>query len=277
MVEINLTRIYELVVVLYAISVLLYFIDFLLNNRKANRTAFWLLAIVWVLQTFFLLFRMIETGRFPILTIFEGIYFYAWVLITLSLLINRFLRVDFLVFFTNVIGFFVMALHTFVPMQDYSTVQGERLVSELLIFHITMAILSYGAFSISFVFSSLYVLQYHLLKKKKWGKRLIRLGDLSRLDYLSYLLNVVALPLLLLSLLLGVMWAYMKLDHFHWYDVKVLGSFLVLIVYSVYLYVRISRGQQGKSMAFWNMASFLILLINFFLFGSLSNFHFWNS
>ncbi|KAB2495670.1 MULTISPECIES: cytochrome C assembly family protein [Priestia] len=277
MVEINLTRIYELVVVLYAISVLLYFIDFLLNNRKANRTAFWLLAIVWVLQTFFLLFRMIETGRFPILTIFEGIYFYAWVLITLSLLINRFLRVDFLVFFTNVIGFFVMALHTFVPMQDYSTVQGERLVSELLIFHITMAILSYGAFSISFVFSSLYVLQYHLLKKKKWGKRLIRLGDLSRLDYLSYLLNVVALPLLLLSLLLGVMWAYMKLDQFHWYDVKVLGSFLVLIVYSVYLYVRISRGQQGKSMAFWNMASFLILLINFFLFGSLSNFHFWNS
>ena len=277
MVEINLTRIYELVVVLYAISVLLYFIDFLLNNRKANRTAFWLLAIVWVLQTFFLLFRMIETGRFPILTIFEGIYFYAWVLITLSLLINRFLRVDFLVFFTNVIGFFVMALHTFVPMQDYSTVQGERLVSELLIFHITMAILSYGAFSISFVFSSLYVLQYHLLKKKKWGKRLIRLGDLSRLDYLSYLLNVVALPLLLLSLLLGVMWAYMKLDQFHWYDVKVLGSFLVLIVYSIYLYVRISRGQQGKSMAFWNMASFLILLINFFLFGSLSNFHFWNS
>ncbi|YCA43057.1 cytochrome c biogenesis protein [Bacillus sp. JZ8] len=277
MVEINLTRIYELVVVLYAISVLLYFIDFLLNNRKANRTAFWLLAIVWVLQTFFLLFRMIETGRFPILTIFEGIYFYAWVLITLSLLINRFLRVDFLVFFTNVIGFFVMALHTFVPMQDYSTVHGERLVSELLIFHITMAILSYGAFSISFVFSSLYVLQYHLLKKKKWGKRLIRLGDLSRLDYLSYLLNVVALPLLLLSLLLGVMWAYMKLDQFHWYDVKVLGSFLVLIVYSIYLYVRISRGQQGKSMAFWNMASFLILLINFFLFGSLSNFHFWNS
>ncbi|MCY8233669.1 cytochrome C assembly family protein [Priestia endophytica] len=277
MVEINLTRIYELVVVLYAISVLLYFIDFLLNNRKANRTAFWLLAIVWVLQTFFLLFRMIETGRFPILTIFEGIYFYAWVLITLSLLINRFLRVDFLVFFTNVIGFFVMALHTFVPMRDYSTVQGERLVSELLIFHITMAILSYGAFSISFVFSSLYVLQYHLLKKKKWGKRLIRLGDLSRLDHLSYLLNVVALPLLLLSLLLGIMWAYMKLDQFHWYDVKVLGSFLVLIVYSVYLYVRISRGQQGKSMAFWNMASFLILLINFFLFGSLSNFHFWNS
>jgi HemX protein len=115
------------------------------------------------------------------------------------------------------------------------------------------------------------------LKKKKWGKRLIRLGDLSRLDYLSYLLNVVALPLLLLSLLLGVMWAYMKLDQFHWYDVKVLGSFLVLIVYSVYLYVRISKGQQGKSMAFWNMASFLILLINFFLFGSLSNFHFWNS
>ena len=53
----------------------------------------------------FLFFYMIKTGRFPVLTIFEGLYFYAWVLVTFSLVINRLLRVDFIVFFTNVIGF----------------------------------------------------------------------------------------------------------------------------------------------------------------------------
>ena len=83
MFDIYMTRLHELTVVLYAFSVLLYFFDFIHHNRKANRIAFWLLAFVWVLQTIFLCFYMVKTGRFPVLTIFEGLYFYAWVLVTL--------------------------------------------------------------------------------------------------------------------------------------------------------------------------------------------------
>ncbi len=273
----ELTRIYELIVILYAVSVLLYFIDFVQNNRKANSIAFWLLSIVWVLQTAFLILRMFETGRFPILTVSEGLYFYAWVLITLSLVINRLFRVDFMVFFTNVIGFLIMAIHTFAPLETYTAVQSERLVSELLIIHITMAILSYGAFSVSFVFSALYLVQYNLLKKKKWGKRLLRIEDLTKLDYMSYVLILIGVPLLLLSLILGIIWAYIKYVDFHWYDTKVLGSFLMFVAYSAYLYARLRRGIQGKAIAMWNIGLFLVLLINFFLFGSLSNFHFWGS
>ena len=277
MVDMELTRIYELIVILYAASVLLYFIDFVQNNRKANSIAFWLLSIVWVLQTAFLILRMFETGRFPILTVSEGLYFYAWVLITLSLVINRLFRVDFMVFFTNVIGFLIMAIHTFAPLETYTAVQSERLVSELLIIHITMAILSYGAFSVSFVFSALYLVQYNLLKKKKWGKRLLRIEDLTKLDYMSYVLILIGVPLLLLSLILGIIWAYIKYVDFHWYDTKVLGSFLMFVAYSAYLYARLRRGIQGKAIAMWNIGLFLVLLINLFLFGSLSNFHFWGS
>jgi HemX protein len=277
MVDMELTRIYELIVILYAASVLLYFIDFVQNNRKANSIAFWLLSIVWVLQTAFLILRMFETGRFPILTVSEGLYFYAWVLITLSLVINRLFRVDFMVFFTNVIGFLIMAIHTFAPLETYTAVQSERLVSELLIIHITMAILSYGAFSVSFVFSALYLVQYNLLKKKKWGKRLLRIEDLTKLDYMSYVLILIGVPLLLLSLILGIIWAYIRYVDFHWYDTKVLGSFLMFVAYSAYLYARLRRGIQGKAIAMWNIGLFLVLLINFFLFGSLSNFHFWGS
>jgi ABC-type transport system involved in cytochrome c biogenesis permease subunit len=36
-------------------------------------------------------------------------------------------------------------------------------------------------------FSSL----YSLLKKKKWGKWLLRIEDLSKLDYMAYVLNVI--------------------------------------------------------------------------------------
>ncbi|WP_153123020.1 cytochrome C assembly family protein [Peribacillus tepidiphilus] len=275
MLEVSMTRLHEITVVLYALSVLLYFIDFLHNNRKANRFAFWLLAIVWVLQTIFLFLYMIKTGRFPVLTIFEGLYFYAWVLITLSLGINKLLRVDFTVFFTNVLGFIVMVVHTFAPVQVESQVLAQKLVSELLLIHITAAILSYGAFSLSFVFSLLYLLQYDLLKRKKWGKRLLRIGDLQKLEHMSYVLAVIGVPMLIVGIILGIQWAYIKVPDLIWFDPKILGSLTILLSYSIYLYLRVRKQIYGKTLAYWNIASFFIVLINFFLFGSLSTFHFW--
>jgi HemX protein len=276
MMETLMTRLQELTVVLYALSVLLYFIDFLHNNRRANRVAFWLLSFVWVSQTTILFFYMLKMGRFPVLTLFEGLYFYAWVLITFSLVINRLLKVDFIVFFTNVIGFMIMVMHAFAPDQVVSGgFSVEQLVSELLFIHITVAILSYGAFSLSFVFSLLYLLQYNLLKQKKWGKRLARISDLSKLEHMSYVLNVIGIPLIIIGIILGSRWAYLTLPDVFWFDAKVIGSVFVIIVYCVYLYLRISKGVTGKSLAMWNMAAFLILLINFFLIGNFSTFHMW--
>ncbi|KOP83624.1 inner membrane protein YpjD [Cytobacillus solani] len=277
MFEIYMTRLHEFTVVLYALCVLLYFVDFLTSNRKANRIAFWLLAFVWGLQTIFLFLYMLKTGRFPVLTIFEGLYFYAWVLISLSLAINRLLRVDFIVFFTNVLGFMIMAIHTFAPIQYESHVMAQQLISELLLIHITVAILSYGAFSLSFVFSLLYLIQYDLLKRKKWGTRLKRLADLSKLDKMSFVLNLIGVPMLIISLILGTTWAYIKVPDMIWYDPKVIGSFIVLAIYSIYLYLKVGKGLTGNKLALWNLASFLVVLINFFLFGKLSSFHFWYS
>jgi len=274
--ETLMMRLQELTVVLYALSVLLYFIDFLHNNRRANRVAFWLLSFVWVSQTVMLFIYMLNIGRFPVLTLFEGLYFYAWVLITFSLVINRLLKVDFIVFFTNVIGFMIMVMHAFAPDQVVSGgFSVEQLVSELLFIHITVAILSYGAFSLSFVFSLLYLLQYNLLKQKKWGKRLVRISDLSKLEHMSYVLNVIGIPLIIIGIILGSRWAYLILPDVFWFDAKVIGSVFVIIVYCVYLYLRISKGVTGKSLAMWNMAAFLILLINFFLIGNFSTFHMW--
>ncbi|MGN7295653.1 cytochrome C assembly family protein [Ferdinandcohnia sp. SAFN-114] len=275
MVEMNVMRLHEFTVILYALSALLYFIDFLHNNRRVNKFAFWLLAFVWVIQSIFLLTRLLSTGRLPILSMVEGLYFYAWVLITLSLILNKYLRVDFIVFFTNLLGFFIMALHTFAPGQHGSSAVESQLISELLMIHISMAILSYGAFSLSFVFSILYLIQYNLLKQKKWGKRLLRLDDLSKLDHMSYVLNLIGVPMLLLSLILGLLWAFIKVDNFNFYDAKVVGSFFVLVIYAWYLYKRVVQKLQGKAIANWNIGAFLLLLVNFFLFGSLSSFHFW--
>jgi HemX protein len=268
-------RLHELIMIIYACSVFLYFIDFLHDNRKANRIAFWLLSFVWLWQTIFLIVYMFETNRFPILTMGEGLYFYVWVLITISLFINRFWRIDFLVFFTNVLGFVLLVIHTFAPFHWQSEAIANQLVSELLFIHITFSFLSYGAFSISFIFSLLYIIQYHLLKEKKWGNRVWRMSDLSKLEHMSYVLNVIGVPILLIGVILGLQWAHLKIPHLVWYDSKIIGTFIVLMVYSVYLYIKIKKNMYGRKLAMWNIGSFLIILINYFLFGNFSSFHLW--
>ncbi|MFJ5670292.1 cytochrome c biogenesis protein [Bacillus safensis] len=273
MMESIVARLNEATILIYALSVLFYFIDFLQHNRKAGKMAFWLLSIVWLLQTVYMFYIMMETDRFPVLNVAEGLYFYTWVLVTLSLVLAKVLRVEFIVFFTNVIGFSMMAIHTFTPSDLHSAELSGKLTSELLVIHITMAILSYGAFSLSFAFSLLYLFQYRLLKKKKWGKWLLRIEDLSKLDHMAYVLNIIGVPMLLLSLILGIIWAYISYDTLYWTDAKVLGSFIMLFLYGFYLYIRLVRNMQGKIVALWNAASFLVLMINYFLLGSLSTFH----
>ncbi|WP_342733708.1 cytochrome C assembly family protein [Salinibacillus kushneri] len=266
--------IYELIVGIYALSIIGYFIDFIQHNRRANRMAFWLLTTVWLLQTFFLFSMALLDNRFPILTIYDGLYFYTWILITFSLIINRLFRVDFFVFFTNVLGFFLMMMYIFSKSQNQYAGNPIDLVSEMLITHITMAMVSYGFFALSFIFSFMYLLQYRLLKKKKWTIRLKRLGNLEQLERYSFFSILLGVPTLLIAIILGIIWGYSSSEPFAWFDTKTLGSFIVLLVYVMILFLKVARGLHGRNLVNLKVYAFLFLLVNYFLFSTLSNFHF---
>ena len=266
--------IYDAIIYIYAISILLYFADFLNSSRKVNRIAFWLLAIVWILQSVFFVSSMVSKDYFPVLTLFETLFFYSWILVTLSLIINYFFRIDIFVFFTNIIGFSILAVNFFAN-QEATPIISERLTSDLLFLHISIAFFGYGAFCLSFIFSVMYIIQNRMLKKKVWNNLLQRLPGLGLLDLYSYRLNMLGVPLLLMSIILGVIWANIKVPSNYWVDPKVLMSFVVLTAYSLYLYQRVTYGWHGRKLALWNIGAFMLVLINYLLSGSVSSFHQW--
>ncbi|MFJ8262328.1 inner membrane protein YpjD [Rummeliibacillus sp. NPDC094406] len=275
MTDLTMTRLHEAMVVLYAISLVFYFIDYLNKDAKAHRIAFWLVSIVWIMQSVFLGLYIIDTHRFPILSLFEGIYFYAWLLVTISILLHCLYRVDLPVFFLNVIGFIFMSIHTFAPNQIAQSPVGHSLVSELLFIHVTFAILSYVAFSLSFVFSTLYLILYNVLKKKKWTKQWTRLPSLEQAQKGMSGALLTGIPFLLISLILGLQWAYVSLANFTIFDVKIVGSFISLLIYCVILYGNRKGKLQTTTYAWTHVYAFLIIIINFFLGSRLSSFHFW--
>ncbi len=82
MADFTMTRLHEWMVILYAISLVFYFIDYLNKDKIAHRIAFWILIVVYTsCKQHSLIMYIVETKRFPILSLFEGIYFYAWLLI----------------------------------------------------------------------------------------------------------------------------------------------------------------------------------------------------
>ncbi len=266
--------IYDATIFLYAASVLFYFDDFLHSNRKANRVGLGLLACVWTLQTVFFVSQATVKAYFPVLTLFETLFFYSWVLVTLSLLINTFFRIDLLVFFTNVVGFVVLALSAFLP-NKLSGHLSHDVISELLLIHIAFAVFSYAAFSLSMIFSGMFMLQHRMLKQKRWSPLLRRLPSLDKLELFAYRMNMVGVPLLLLAVILGVIWGQLVLPQGFWADVKVWMSLLVLTAYSIALYKRITGAWQGRTLALWNAVSFVGVLLNFLFTDIFSNFHRW--
>jgi len=86
---------------------------------------------------------------------------------------------------------------------------------------------------------------------------------------------MIGVPLLLMALILGAIWAHLKVSYSIWLDPKVLTSVGVLIVYSLYLYQRVTYGWVGRKLALWNAAAFSLILLNYLISGSVSSFHQW--
>lgn len=266
--------IFEMILIIYCLSLFGYFIDFIKSNWKVNQISYWLLTAVWVLQTLLMINIAFASKGFPTLHLNDGLFFYAWTLLTFSLIINRLFAIHFIVFFTNLFSFFILLLAISLKAQEEMYQQGIQLVHEILITHIGLAILSYGFFTISFLLAFMYLVQYKFIKSKKGIKWMWRFTDLKQLDHYSYTAVIIGVPLLLIGVILGFVWAYVAEAEFYWLDLKTIGSLVVLVIYIVYLILRRFKGYRGKPISIYNTAAFLILLINYFLFSLLSGFHF---
>lgn len=275
MADLTMTRLHEIMVVLQSVSLVFYFIDYLNKDRQVHRLAVGLLSIVWFLQTVFLVLYMIEMKRFPILSLFEGIYFYAWLIILLSLVMQLVFKSDLPGFFLNIIGFIFMTIHTFAPSQLEQSPVGDALRSELLFIHITFAFLAYAAFALSFVFSILYLILYRVLKQKKWTKQFSRLPSLQHAETGMTMSIITGIPLLFVSLVLGLQWAYISLNEFSIFDFKIVNSFILLVIYIVVLLIRRGARFKGTNYAWIHVYAFLFVIINFLLGSQLSQFHLW--
>jgi ABC-type transport system involved in cytochrome c biogenesis permease subunit len=124
-------------------------------------------------------------------------------------------------------------------------------------FHVTLSILAYAAFGLSFVLSLIFLAEQRLLRSRNMGSVIWRLPPLELLERMSQSSVIVGLATIVVGTVLGFVWVD-RLQGTVWYfDPKYVVTLLVLLLYAAYLWLARTaawRGARASKLCIFNFA-----------------------
>ncbi len=262
--------IFDIFVVIYAVSLVLFFMDAIQPRRRINRTAVLLLFLVFCLETVFFLNRLWSSGTLPVYTPFDVSWLVSWLVLTVALVVNAFFPIGLFLFFANVFAFAIVAMDAF-GFQGHIVYTARQ--GDLLVLHILFGLASYVAFCFSFVFSLMYLVQNWLLRKKRWNRWFFQMPPLARLENYAFSSILIGLPLLLISIVLGSVWGKLTLNRYLLTDPKLLTTVGLWAMYGIFLVLRNRPGFGTRRLVWYNLVCFLGTILNFVVINGFSLVH----
>ncbi len=155
-----------------------------------------------------------------------------------------------------ILGFSILAV--LLPFRAAPATPATR--GSLFAFHVTLAILAYAAFALSFVLSLLYLIQNRQIRRGRTGvlfARLPALDVIARMNRTSVTIGIVVLSV---SVVLGVAWARRVWTVL--IDAKLVWALITLAVYGVLLWMD-RRGWEGPRVAVLSIVGFILVLFSY--------------
>jgi len=144
----------------------------------------------------------------------------------------------------------------------------------LLALHITLNVLGYAAFALSFVLSVIYLIQNRLLRHHRLRTLVWRFPALEMLERMSRSSVAVGLVSLLAGMALGVVWVSRIYGTYWSGDPKEIITLLVLVVYAGYLWLGRTTAWRGARASALCVVNFLVVLFSYSVVNLyLSDFH----
>ncbi len=209
-----------------------------------------------------LIIRGINAGRFPVLGWFESSTFYCLLVTAVYLFIGtrpgtRGLSVIMTPFLTALV---VLGASRWgvLPSPDSNT------HSAWFHLHIVTAFIGYAMFTMASVLAIAYVLQDHMLKRKRLGAVFQKLPSLGVLEDLMYRQISPAFVVFSVSILLGILLTHIERWGPRWIsDPKVVATGITWLVYAILFHLRISADYHGKKVAIVTIIGLVCVLFTF--------------
>jgi cytochrome c-type biogenesis protein CcsB len=122
--------------------------------------------------------------------------------------------------------------------------------------HVSMAIMSYATFAVSFAAAVLYLIAE--------GRRISWLPNAEMLDDIGFRAVTIGFPMLSLVLILGAMWAHEAWGVYWSWDPKETAALFTWLVYGVYLHTRTLRGWRGRRSAIILLFGFAAVMFTYY-------------
>jgi HemX protein len=140
-------------------------------------------------------------------------------------------------------------------------------------FHVTLSILAYAAFALSFVFSLVFLSEQRLLKNHKLGSVVWRLPPLELLEQMSRSSVLVGLISIAIGTVLGFVWVDRLGGQYTHFDAKYLVTLLLLGLYLLYFQLARTASWRGARASRLCIFNFIVVILNFGVVSYLSHSH----
>ena len=244
--------------VLYFISMILFFLFFVMKQEKFGKIGRFSLLIGFVLHTAALVVRGIGAKRLPMTNQYEFATCFAWGICLVCLIFVWRYHFEALATFAVPVIFVIMGYAAMQSREVRELMPSLR--SSWLAFHVSTAIISYGAFGVSFAVSAIFLLRERMKDRGFWESHI---PDKEKLDLISY--RAVALGLLFLTFVIvtGAIWAEKAWGSYWSWDPKETWSLVTWLIYALYLHLRISRNWKGRSAAIFAIIGFVCVIFTY--------------
>jgi ABC-type uncharacterized transport system permease subunit len=247
-------------VLAYSVSLALY-LGFLNTGRKpAGPAATIFLALGIVAHYFALLERSPGSHTVPYHDLYGSLSLFGWLLALTYLgleLIHR----------QRSVGAFVVSIVLGVFLASHLA-PADKLApppahGPIFALHVTLSILAYAAFALSFVLSLMYLAEERLLHSKRLGDVVWRLPPLDLLERMSRSSVLVGLVTIAVGTVLGFIWVDRLHGEFWYYDPKYAITLFVLLLYAVYFLVARTAAWRGARASKFCIFNFVVVILSF--------------
>jgi cytochrome c-type biogenesis protein CcsB len=246
--------------------------NLLLRSQRVATFAVFVVIGGFLLHTLGLILRTLELGHPPLATSIESLSFFSWAITLVYLLVQRSKVGAGAQGGMKALG--VVAL----PLSFLGVLVGELLPGlprggdwpaswrgSWFPLHILIIFLGYAAFALAFSCAFTYLIQDHLLKKKRLTGVWRGLPSLEEADDLCYRLVALGFPLLTIGIILGSIWAQITRGDFGIWEAKGIWSLITWAIFAAYLHARSLSGWRGRRVNVLIVVGFVSMLFTYLL------------
>ena len=220
-----------------------------------------LVAIAWLCMTIAIGQRWVESGHYPVVTLYEIATMLVWGTTTIYLvLFEGILKARTLGVFVVLLIFCLQSYALwFIPGELKRTVHlVPALRSYWLVIHVSIAILAYSSFAVAAGAGLTFVAKHYA--RARIGAVL---PSEAAIEEFMFRAVAVGFPLQTLLLITGAIWAQEAWTKAWSWDPKETWALITWLTYAAYLHVRVQRGVRGITMAWLSLIGFVIVLFTF--------------